>query len=185
MSIPDFERAEYSEPRVIEGEVVGRPLRAGVGAAFPVALLYGAVAAVVGCAGYTLIGFSGFMVSIVAIGVGWLVAKAMMTGSRGVGGQPYQIAAGVLTYLAVSAAEMLDMLHYSGIPLTAIVKFPVAWIAEQMIAGPFLALRNPFNGAIGLLILFFGIRSAWRIAAGGPGFSGSGRTRQTDPFGLR
>lgn len=185
MSIPDFERAEYNNPQVIEGEVVGRPVRTGAGAAFPVALLYGAVAAAAGCAAYTLIGFSGFMVSIVAIGVGWLIAKAMMTGSHGVGGQPYQIASGALTYLAVSTAEMLDMLHYSGIPLTAIGRFPIAWIARQVVAGPFLALRNPFNGAIGLLILFFGIRSAWRIAAGGPGFSGSGRTRQADPFNLR
>jgi hypothetical protein len=45
MSIPDFERAEYTTPQVIEGEVVGQPLTRRSDAAFPLALLYGAVAA--------------------------------------------------------------------------------------------------------------------------------------------
>ena len=185
MSIPDFERAQYVEPTIIEGEVVGRPLHPAASAAFPIALLYGIVAAVAGCAGYTLIGFSGIMVSIVAIGVGWLIARAMMTGSRGIGGSAYQISAALLTYLAVSTAELLDSLHYNAIPFNAIFRIPLAWTAERVLAGPFLALKNPFNGAIGLLILFFGLRAAWRIAAGGPGFGQAGRTRQADPFGLR
>jgi hypothetical protein len=184
MSIPDFERAEYTQPTAIEGEVIGAPIRRSA-SALPVAVLYGAVAAVIGCAGYTVIGYSGIMVSIVAIGVGWLVAKAMMTGSRGVGGREYQVVAGVLTYLAVSGAELFDSLHYSGLPLSALSQFPMGWIARQVIAGPILALKNPFNGALGLLILFFGLRTAWRIAAGGPGFGQPGRTRQADPFGLR
>jgi hypothetical protein len=37
------------------------------------------------------------------------------------------------------------------------------------LASPFIQLSgNPFWGAMGLLILFFGIRIAWRIAAGRP-----------------
>jgi hypothetical protein len=34
------------------------------------------------------------------------------------------------------------------------------------LASPFLALEDPLHGAIGLLILFVGIRIAWKIAAG-------------------
>lgn len=185
MSIPDFERAEYSEPNVIEGEVVGRPVTSHAGAAFPLALVYGAVAAALGCAAYAVIGFSGFMVSIVAIGVGWVIAKAMMTASAGLGGRPYQIAAAVMTYFAVTIANLLDILHYNAIPLGALFKLPVAMLLREILAGPFFALRNPISGAIGLLILFIGVRTAWRLAAGSPGFGGPGRTRSTDPFGLR
>ncbi len=34
------------------------------------------------------------------------------------------------------------------------------------LASPFLALTNPGQGAIGLIILFVGLRIAWRITAG-------------------
>jgi hypothetical protein len=34
------------------------------------------------------------------------------------------------------------------------------------LASPFLALQDPFHGAIGLIILFVGIRIAWKLTAG-------------------
>src|SRR5207249_5933947 len=34
------------------------------------------------------------------------------------------------------------------------------------LASPFLALQNPLNGALGLLILFIGMNIAWRLTAG-------------------
>jgi hypothetical protein len=34
------------------------------------------------------------------------------------------------------------------------------------LASPFLALSNPMQGVIGLVILFVGIRIAWRMTAG-------------------
>jgi uncharacterized paraquat-inducible protein A len=47
-----------------------------------------------------------------------------------------------------------------------------AWMGRVALLGlasPFIQLSgNPFWGAMGLLILFFGIRIAWRIAAGRP-----------------
>jgi hypothetical protein len=46
------------------------------------------------------------------------------------------------------------------------------WLERAVMIGlasPFIELQgNPFWGAMGLLILFFGIRIAWRIAAGRP-----------------
>jgi hypothetical protein len=42
----------------------------------------------------------------------------------------------------------------------------VVWLG---LTSPFIQLSgNPFWGAMGLLILFFGIRIAWRIAQGRP-----------------
>jgi hypothetical protein len=128
----------------------------------------------------------GLMISIVAIGIAWLIAKAMMTASGGIGGRPYQIAAVVLTYLAVSMGELLPLLyrahHDAGLSIIALAN---AVLLKYVLIGPFLELKGGLNGILGIVILFIGLRAAWRLAAGSPGFSGSRRTRQVDPFGLR
>ncbi len=185
MSIPDFGRAEYVEPRVIEGEVVGAPLRRGSSNALPLAILYGAVAAVVGSIGYGLVASTGFMISIVAIGIGWLVARAMMTATGGIGGRPFQIAAVVLTYLSVTAGGLLHPLYglyRQGVPVGRLLED--GFLLKYLLLGPFLDVGRGLNGIIGLLILFFGLRAAWRMAAGSPGFGNAGGPRMT-PFGPR
>ena len=184
MEVPDFRRAEYVEPRVIEG-YGSRPLRPVDQGAFAKALVFGLVGAVVGCAGYALVGFTGWMVSIVAIGVGWLIAKSMMTGSGGVGGKNYQVAAAVLTYFAVSVGELVDVLHRNEIPLALVGRLPPGFLLQRVLAGPLLALRSPLNGGIGLVILFFGMQAAWRLAAGSPGFAQGGNGPRVGPFGVR
>jgi hypothetical protein len=70
--------------------------------AYSRALLFGIGAAIAGCVGYTLMAMTGFMIGYVAIGVGWLVGKAMKAGSHGRGGRRYQITAALLTYAAIS-----------------------------------------------------------------------------------
>lgn len=51
--------------------------------------------------------------------------------------------------------------------------------------GPFLRLgRDPLWGLMGLLILFYGLRTAWQMAAGAPGFGQPGGPRMT-VMGLR
>src|SRR5882672_11135988 len=70
-------------------------------------LLFGVGAAVVGMALYA--GFTiatGVYIGYVAVGVGWLVGKAIMLGSKGFGGRRYQIAAVLLTYAAISIAAI-------------------------------------------------------------------------------
>ena len=199
MNIPDFSRAEYNDdrnpaPRVIEGEVEGTsarppsdPLSSGrhtPDGNFGMALLFGTAAAVVGSLGYALVGLSGFMVSIVAIGVAWLIARAMMTASRGVGGRRYQIAAVVLTYLAVSCGSLFHPLwlaHRAGLPLGAMVSVEVIRYA---LLGPILALSDGLNGILGAFILAIGLRAAWQMAAGTPGFGQTGG-RRLGPFGIR
>ena len=42
----------------------------------------------------------------------------------------------------------------------------IATLIYVGLASPFLELQDPFHGAIGLIILFVGIRIAWRLTAG-------------------
>lgn len=162
MAIPDFTRADYTRPEpsgsALEGEVVGVPLRRSAGGLLPLAILYGAGAAIVSGIGYAVIGLSGFMVSIVAIGMGWLIAKAMMVASHGVGGRPFQIAAAVLTYFSVTLGQTLDIYWFHRAELVgASVSELFAIFSKYLLAGPFLRLQNNgISGAIGLLILFIG-----------------------------
>ena len=136
-------------------------------AAFVQGLLYGSGAAVLGLfvyAGFT-IATNGFYFGYVAVAVGWLVGKAMMKGSNGVGGIRYQIAAVALTYGAISLAS---------IPIKIAELAPaqeVDWVSKLPelamwgIFSPFIELTSGLSGIIGLIILGAGIRFAWRITA--------------------
>ena len=76
-------------------------------------MLFGAGAAIVGMASYA--GFTiltGLYIGYVSLAVGWLVGKAIMLGSKGIGGRRYQIAAVVLTYAAVSLAAVPIAISY-------------------------------------------------------------------------
>ena len=173
MSDLNFDRAEYIQPQappVLAGEAVGRPLHTTEGP-FLRALLFGIVAAFAGAIGYAVVSLSGFMVSIVAIAMAWLIAKAMMTASNGIGGQRYQVAAVILTYFSVSLGELLAPLwraHGEGMPIAHMLVSPQVW--KFLLAGPLLELERGFNGILGIVILAIGMRAAWRMAAGGPGF---------------
>ena len=70
-------------------------------------LLCGVVGALLGLILYAAVGIlTGLVIGYMSLGVGYLVAKAMMLGSKGTGGRRYQIAAVVLTYAAVSMAAI-------------------------------------------------------------------------------
>ncbi|MBV9075701.1 MAG: hypothetical protein JOZ10_18920 [Acidobacteria bacterium] len=76
-------------------------------AAFVRAVLFGAAAAIAGLALYAMVGIvTGLMIGYVSLAVGWLVGKAMMKGSGGLGGRRYQIVAVLFTYAAVSMAAI-------------------------------------------------------------------------------
>ncbi len=72
-----------------------RGLMCGLGGALVGLILYAAIGILIGA----VVGYMSF-------GVGYLVAKSMMMGSKGAGGKRYQIAAVVLTYAAVSMAAI-------------------------------------------------------------------------------
>jgi predicted lipid-binding transport protein (Tim44 family) len=82
-------------------------------AAFVRGLLFGLVGALLGLvlyASFTII--TGFEIGIVSLVVGLIIGKAMIVGSRGIGGRRYQIAAVLLTYGAVSLASIPIAIHY-------------------------------------------------------------------------
>lgn len=164
-------------------------------AAYVRGLLFGLGASIVGMifyAGFTIV--TGFYIGYVSLAVGWLVGKAIMLGSKGIGGRRYQIAAVVLTYAAVSLAAVPIAISYyiKTKPESSALHSkqqrsadgqttqpdqaqaepkptPGAALLQLLMLGlasPFLELQDPFHGIIGLVILIVGIRIAWKIAMG-------------------
>jgi hypothetical protein len=152
-------------------------------AAFVRGVLFGVGGAILGLGIYVAFALAtGLVAGIVSLAVGFIVGKAILMGSGGTGGRRYQIAAVLLTYLAVSMAAVpiaisVHMKQKSAQP-AAQASASVNASAQKMgplraagiltligIVSPFLALSNPAQGVIGLVILFVGIRIAWRMTA--------------------
>jgi hypothetical protein len=134
-------------------------------AAFPRALLFGTGAAVLGLvlyAAFTII--THLYLGYVALAVGWLVGKAMMQGSGGVGGPRYQMVAVVLTYAAISLASIpIHLSHVLNQGLAIDWPSVAGPLLLGAIASPFLELQRGSFGIIGLVILFVGLRVAFRL----------------------
>ena len=187
-----FDSAEYlapqSAPRAQEdrttllSDTFGFPASVGslqpdrsVSAPLTRGIVYGCLAAVAGCllyAGFTIV--THIQIGYVALGVGWLVGKAMLAGSGGRGGRPYQATAVLLTYLAVSMAavpELLWSLYKAGTDVSHLSGRGMAELARYGVLSPFLELRDGLGALIGLFILFVGMRAAWQITrpTGAPG----------------
>jgi hypothetical protein len=83
-------------------------------AAYVRALLFGVGAAIAGMILYAVFEIAtGLIIGYISLAVGWMVGKAMMKGSGGVGGRRYQITAAFLTYAAVSMAAVPVAIHYA------------------------------------------------------------------------
>jgi hypothetical protein len=137
-------------------------------AAFVRGISFGIGGAVLGLILYvTFVLTTGLVIGIVSLAVGYLVGKAIVMGSKGQGGRRYQIAAGSLTYMAVSLSAVPVALYQhsaqTGVPTLDIAR--VGELALLGLASPFLDLSDPTHGVIGLIILFVGVRIAWRMTA--------------------
>ena len=83
----------------------GQPVDSHV--AFARAALFGIGGVLAGLALYSTVEIvTSMTIGYLALAVGWLVAKAMMTGSKGIGGTRYQVTAVLLTYLAISMSAI-------------------------------------------------------------------------------
>jgi hypothetical protein len=136
--------------------------------AFVRAVAFGIAGALIGLALYVAFALAtGLIIGWVSLAVGWIVGKAMRMGSGGVGGRRYQVVAVLLTYFAVSMSAVPIALYQSGrmhhIHMGRVLLGRLAWLG---IASPILGLRDTVSGLIGLVILFVGIRFAWRFTAG-------------------
>jgi|SRR5690348_6513480 len=185
-------------------------------AAFVKALTFGIGGSVLGLAlyaGFTML--TGIEIGYVSLAVGFIVGKAMMMGSGGIGGRRYQIVAIALTYAAVSLAAIpiafylnskrsearhaqaqqqtdssqtaessstdhpqtsQDTDQQQASPQKA--RPSLAGILGKLaligLASPFLELEDGFSGIIGLVILFVGMRFAWKMTAGNGSISVEG-----------
>jgi hypothetical protein len=79
-------------------------------------LLFGIGAAIVGLIIYSAFAIAtGWVIGYLSLAVGYIIAKAMLKGTGGVGGRKLQFAAVFLTYSAVSLAAIPVAIHqYSG-----------------------------------------------------------------------
>lgn len=83
-------------------------------AAFTRSVLFGVGGAILGLILYATFAIvTGIVIGYASLAVGWLVGKAMIEGSNGVGGRRYQIVAILLTYAAVSMAAIPVMIDYA------------------------------------------------------------------------
>ncbi|SDG01961.1 hypothetical protein [Terriglobus roseus] len=162
--------------------------------AFTQALLWGIPAAILGMIAYAAFEIiTGIEIGFAAIGVGWLIGRAMLRGSGGVRGRRYQWAAVLLTYAAVSTAFIPLVMHQVAKDSRAKTNvtqsanqtkkespsakaadksedhgyiYAAAFLLGLGLISPFLELFTSFgSGALGLLILFWGMQYAWKALA--------------------
>ncbi len=148
-------------------------------------VLFGVGGAILGLGVYVAFALAtGWMVGYVSLAVGYIVGKAVAVGSGSVGGRRYQVAAVLLTYTAVSLAAVpiaISQMKHRSVQQHTQVSDSTATHAPKMsftravgvlalygLASPFLGLANPAHGLIGLVILFVGIRIAWKLSAARP-----------------
>jgi hypothetical protein len=140
--------------------VVQRELEAGKSLnRFLGALGYGVLAAIAGCAGWVLVTkVVGYQIGLVAIGIGYLVGKAVRKGAGGQGGTRYQVLATFLTYSAIALARLPEIIELTNTPQTP----GLSWWAALLIAyeAPFL---GGVQNIIGLFIIGIGLYEAWKL----------------------
>ncbi|AEU38631.1 hypothetical protein [Granulicella mallensis] len=160
---PTFDQAEYLGPPAVppafDSAIFLRAIAFGIAGAIAGAIVYAA-----------FIGITHIQIGYLSIGVAYLVAKAMTMGSNGRGGRPYQVAALILTCLAVAFGNSLLLwweIKDQGILLSPRVLY---FLGRFGLMKPFLEFQHSPGGAIlGLFILFIGLRAAWRMTSGEPG----------------
>jgi hypothetical protein len=186
-NISNFEQADYTEVPFVPSASVrvrqsvllgGLPVDDSVIAAesnpnyLLRAIAGGLVGAAFGAVCYAFfIDLTGWTIGYLAILVGWLVGKGMMTASQDRGGPQYQVAAIALTYLAVAAGEAILVYlwasHRHSLPLNAATLLGLAKVGLMF---PMLNfMRSPGSGLIDMFILFVGLRAAYRMTSDNPG----------------
>ncbi len=138
------------------------------GPAFGKALLLGGGAAL-GCGiGYAVfVGVTNIQFALVTIGIGWAVGRAVQKATRGFGSVRHQVLAVALTYFASTMGYLPAIYKAIHDHADASRQVMVAVLsAAFMLAAPFIEITSGLNGVLGLLIIFFGLRTAWRVSRG-------------------
>jgi hypothetical protein len=83
------------------------------------AIVFGLAAAIAGAAIYAIVAvLTGYEFALIAILIGWMVGRAMMHGSRGMGARRLQVAAVLITYLSITAGYIPGILQALANPPT-------------------------------------------------------------------
>jgi len=154
--------------------------------AFARAAFFGIGGALAGLALYSTVEIvTNMTIGYLALAVGWLVAKAMMTGSKGIGGTRYQITAVLLTYLAISMSAIPLGISYiishrgdhaaqtsNADRSSSDAASPGSVPDSQDASGPAAPQQRSQGHAI-LMLLFYGIASPFmELASPGSGIIG-------------
>lgn len=200
-----FYRANYAMVCGSCADRVKREIPQDSHARFVRGLLFGIGGFLAALIAYSAVGIllRGWTIGYLSLGVGWIVGKAIITGSGGVGGRRYQILAVLLTYAAVSMSAIPIGLSLSksdsqkvqqsapetgnpsgeasapsGQQSPAEAKAAesdskqmsfasaIGTLAMIGLASPFLEIQGGLSGVIMLVILFVGMRFAWKMTAG-------------------
>jgi len=141
------------------------------------ALGYGALAAAAGCTAWIVVTrVTGYEIGLVAVGIGYLVGKAVRKGAGGFGGTRYQVLALTLTYAAITLASLPAVLevvahpsdgHAAATRLAAHASVSVLGLVWACLVVVGIALASPFlQGAeniLGIFILGIGLYEAWKL----------------------
>jgi len=105
-------------------------------------------------------------IGYMAPAVGFMVARAMMMGSKGIGGRRYQITAVILTYAALSLALLPIWRFEFPESFTAL---PLSDLIQRGLIRPFHEWYwDTFRGIIAILVWLVGMTIAWKLTAGRP-----------------
>ncbi len=130
------------------------------------AALFGAGAALLGTIVYfAVLALSGYEIGLIAVGVGWLVGKAVRKGGYGCGGWKLQALAVGLTYCSIVGSyvplAMRTIVARQGQSVTAAADgLGLLLLFGYALAAPFLA---GFRNILGLFIIGLGLYEAWRL----------------------
>ena len=147
------------------------------------AALYGAGAALLGTIVYfAVLALSGYEIGFIAVGVGWLVGKAVRKGGYGCGGWKLQALAVGLTYCSIVGSNVplaiRTIVAKQSQSVTAAAERPVLQSPESSgasgvglmlgllilfgysLAAPFLA---GYRNVLGLFIIGLGLYEGWRL----------------------
>jgi hypothetical protein len=130
-------------------------------------IIFGIGGAIVGMILYSVVTMAtGWTIGYLAIGVGWIVGKAVMTGAKNVGSFRIQVVAVLLTYAAITLSALPVVLYsaYNHPGSTGDWSTLLERVILPGLASPFLHFEtNSINAALGLVILLIGMRIAWRL----------------------
>jgi len=143
------------------------------GAAFGKAfLLAGAVALGCGVVYALFVHFTRIQLALATIGIGFLVGRVVQSVTRGFGSTKHQVLAVVLTYLASAMGYLPSIVAAmnagddgQSLGLVGSILY-VVFVSAFTLAAPLLDITSGLSGVLGVLIIFFGLRTAWQVSRG-------------------